>query len=83
MSCLRRSFWPFLPISCLLFLFFYHLHSTYEGVSVYLEDPLPADNILHPGDFVDSIRHPDLNIAPIRPSPQNEPDGEGTLHDVP
>lgn len=40
-------------------------------------------NILHPGDFVDPAGYPHPYIAPAQDYALREPDGEGTLNDVP
>ncbi|KAJ5795053.1 hypothetical protein N7457_001652 [Penicillium paradoxum] len=84
MARFRRGLWLSLLISSLLFLSLYQLHPTDEKLYLTLDPFLPPEvsEIFHPGDYVDPVGHPDIHI-PVRPSPQHEPDGEGTLHDVP
>lgn len=84
MSRVRRG-WPFIFLGFLLFLVLYRLHLAREDTSSLLEPlTLPIEStILHPGDFVDPAGYPDTYIVPAHDSAVHEPDGEGTLHDLP
>jgi hypothetical protein len=85
MSRSRRGLWPFLLIVFSLFLLLYRLHPTHDDDISQLESlELPEEsNILHPGDFVDPAGYPDPYIVPVKDKHIHEPDGEGTLHDIP
>lgn len=85
MSRSRRGFWPIILLCFFLFCLLYRLHPTYYETASPLEVlSLPIESsILHPGDFVDPAGYPHPYIAPVQDSALREPEGEGTLNDVP
>jgi hypothetical protein len=83
----RPSFWPCLIVSCLLVFLYFRLPLPHKDIPAPLElSPLPLPeefNVLHPGEFTDPATYPDVHIVLTPTDPSDEPEGEGTVNDVP
>ena len=83
----RPGFWPCIVISCLLIFLYFRLPPPHKDILAPLDlSPLPLPeefNVLHPGEFTDPAPYPDIHIISTPTDSPDEPEGEGTLNDLP
>ncbi|KAJ6002312.1 hypothetical protein N7522_007539 [Penicillium canescens] len=83
----RPGFWPCIVVSCLLIFLYFRLPPPHKDILAPLDlSPLPLPeefNVLHPGEFTDPTTYPDIHIVSSPTDSPDEPEGEGTLNDLP